>query len=58
MSDAYRTVEEYTKLYATKNNISIEDAANSAAVGSFKEYARRRDDKLDTSRQGSTKTEG
>ena len=38
MSDSYRTVEEYARLYAIKHNITIEEAMQTVMVKSFEEY--------------------
>lgn len=40
MSNGVRTVEEYTKLYAEKHNISIDEAREIVMVKMFGEYAK------------------
>jgi len=51
MSEEYKTVEEYTRDYAKKYNMTPEQAEQCIAVSLFKEYAQERDKIRGTERE-------
>ena len=56
MSDAFREVAEYVKLYSKKHNISIKAASKHVIVKSFMEYKENEDGKFNFETKNTTQS--